>query len=230
MFKKTLTKEKNAYATHEIFLEACLDHLEKLATPYQVLELGTGGRSSEIISNHVRKSRIAKYVAFESNEAYFQEHKKRYSSNRTELVRIDSLNSWFRAIKDFLVTRTGERIGLVFVDSAPWESRTLAISLLVEEADFIMVHDVDYFPREGSWGLDEAPMGNLLKAYRKEGRLSYQHLGVRNYGDVFESWVECFESVPAASTGPPTLIGSRSFNVDAIALPKSSLLIRSSVR
>jgi hypothetical protein len=230
MPNKSQPQKTNSYATHETFLQACLDHLEKSGSPYQVLEFGTGGRSSEIISAHTSKSRYAKYIAFESDEYYLIDHKEKYSSDRTRLVSIDASNSWFKAIKDFLANRTQERIGLVFVDSSPWESRTLAVSLLAEEADFVMVHDVDYFPREGSWGLDITPMSNLSKAYNKAGRLSYQDLGIRNYGDVFKSWVECFEPVPAAPTGPPTLIGSRSLDVDEISLPNSSLFIRSSAK
>jgi hypothetical protein len=225
---KKWPSKKNAYATHETFLQACLEHLEKLEGPYQVLELGTGGRSSEIISNHVAKSKNAKYVAFESNEIYLIEHREKYSSDRTQLVAIDNSNSWFQAISGFLTNLGRERIGLAFVDSHPWESRTLAISLLADKADFVMVHDVDYFPREGTWGLDLAPMSNLLRAYRQAGKLSNVDLGSRSYGDVFSSWVECFEAVPAAPTGPPTLIGSRSLNVDEIDLPKSSLLLRGS--
>jgi len=220
--------KKNAYATHETFLQACLDHLDGLVTPYIVMEFGTGGRSSEIISAHVSQSSYAKHFAFESDESYLREHKDKYSSDRTQLVSIDASNSWFKAIKDFLANRTQERIGLVFIDSSPWESRTLALSLLADEADFVMVHDVDYFPREGTWGLGLAPMSDLLMAYRSSGRLSYQDLGVRSYDDVFTSWVECFEPEPAAPTGPPTLIGSRSLNVDEIALPDSSLVLRSS--
>jgi hypothetical protein len=220
--------EKNPYATHESFLQACLEHIESFMTPYYVLEFGTGGRSSEIISAHIAKSKSAKYVAFESSESYVRDHEERYSSDRTQLVSIGAQNSWFKAIQNFLANRAHIRIGLVFIDSSPWESRTLALSLLVEEADFIMVHDVDYFPREGTWGLDVEPMSNLLTAHRKAGRLSHQDLGLRNYGEVFKSWVECFESVPAAPTGPPTLIGSRTFDVDKIALPDHSLFLRSS--
>lgn len=230
MFTKLTAKKKNAYATHETFLQACLDHLENLKTPYRVLELGTGGRSSEIFANHVAKSSLARYVALESNDSYLREHKEKHSSDRTELVRIDASNSWFKAISDILKKQTSEQIGLVFLDSSPWESRTLALSLLAEKADFIMVHDVDYFPREGAWGLDLAPMTNLLSAYRRAGSLSHQDLGIRSYGDVFPSWVECFEAVPASPTGPPTLIGSRSLNVDEIALPTSALTLRSSAR
>jgi len=221
--------EKNPYATHETFLQSLLDSLlENSVNPYYVLEFGTGGRSSEIISAHVAKSKSAVYVAFESNESYLRDHKEKYSSDRTQLVSVDTQNSWFKAISNFLANRTHERIGLAFIDSAPWESRTLALSLLADKADFIMVHDADYFPREGAWGLDVSPMNDLVTAFRKAGRLSQQDLGLRDYGDVFNSWVECFEHVPAAPTGPPSLIGSRSFDVDKIALPDTSLFIRSS--
>jgi hypothetical protein len=220
--------QRNAYSTHETFLKACLDHLEALAVPYQVLEFGTGGRSSEIISNHIARSTYAKCVAFESNAFYHKQHKELYSSNKTQLVSIDASNTWFSVIKNFLVSRGHDKIGLVFLDSAPWESRTLALSLLSELADFVIVHDVDYFPREGAWGRDKTPMSNLLKAYRKSGRLSHSELGFRDYSDVFNSWVECFEAVPAAPTGPPTLIGSMSMDVDSILLPENSLFIRSS--
>jgi len=195
-------------------------------TPDQILELGTGGRSSEITSAHTAQSNYSKYVAFESNAYYLIDHKERYSSNKTWLVSVDDSNSWFKAIKDYLENRTKERIGLDFIDSSPWESRTLALSLLAKEADLIVVHDVDYFPSEGSWGLNVAPMSDLLNAYRRSGQLTFADLGVRSYDDVFSSWVECFVPVPAAPTGPPTLIGSLSLDVNEIALPNSSLLVR----
>lgn len=149
--------KRNAYSTHETFLKACLEHLEALAVPYQVLEFGTGGRSSEIISNHIARSKYAKCVAFESNAFYLKQHQEQYSSNKTQLVSIDASNTWFSAIKNFLVNRGHDKVGLVFLDSAPWESRTLALSLLSELADFVMVHDVDYFPREGTWGGGQNP-------------------------------------------------------------------------
>lgn len=226
MFSKP--ESRNPYATHETFIQACLNYLDSVNTPYYILEFGTGGRSSEIFSSHVAKSKIATYVAFEQNEAYLKDHQEKYSSDRTNLVKIDASNSWFKAIGDFLAKRTQEKIGLVFIDSSPWESRTLAVALLADFSDFVVVHDVDYFPREGSWGLDLVPMNNLLATYRTAKMISYEDLGLRSYGDVFNSWVECFEPIPAAPTGPPTLIGSRSLDVNLLELPTSSLVIRSS--
>jgi len=86
---------------------------------------------------------------------------------------------------------------LVFIDNAPWSARHLALLAFRARADYVMIHDVDYFP-------DNGVFGRTLRQTVPHG----DH-GERSYDDVLRHWVEYMPPEPwPAPTGPPTLLGS----------------------
>ena len=103
-----------------------------------------------------------------------------------------------------------------FIDSEPWESRTEALELLKLNSKIVVVHDVDYFPRNNLWGLEIDPIKNKPINKYFYGKLKSENLGLRNYDSIFEYWVEIFPIYPGYFTGPPMLIGSNFIDVRKI--------------
>jgi hypothetical protein len=80
----------------------------------------------------------------------------------------------------------------------------LAVERVWLTADYVIVHDCDYFPEHGLFGSVVRPL------------LGPHDRGERNYDQVFSSWREFFppEPWPFRQTGPPTLLGSNLHEVD----------------
>ena len=96
-----------------------------------------------------------------------------------------------------------ERWHLVFVDQSPFEARAATVERVRLSADYVVVHDCDYFPENDLFGTAVRPL------------LGTDDRGERDYGDVFSSWREFFpaEPWPHGRTGPPTLLGSNRYDV-----------------
>ena len=105
-------------------------------------------------------------------------------------------DSWYHFLKKFKLTV--DNIDLLFIDSAPWDSRSIALDILGPKSKIVIVHDVDYFPTNNIWGSSKSPL------------ISSTNLGNRDYSDVFTYWSEVFPNDFKERTGPPTLIGSNS--------------------
>jgi hypothetical protein len=111
----------------------------------------------------------------------------------------------------------GSKLDFAFIDSAPWDSRTVGLLTLCHQSRVIVVHDADYFPTQRLWGQERAPIaGGLTNTKSSTGRWKKETLGFRDYSELFSSWVEVFPLEPSGPTGPPTLVGSNFLDIDGV--------------
>jgi len=87
---------------------------------------------------------------------------------------------------------------IAFIDQGPFEARATTLMLVKETARFVVLHDSDYFPGHGLFGIS------------LEGMNGTQHRGKRTFDDVFKYYKEFFplDPWPHPPTGPPILVGS----------------------
>jgi len=177
----------NEFATHQpVLYEAAA----RCTGP--ILELGAGEGSTRLLHAICRAS--GRRLVTLDNDANWL---RRYEPLRCDWHELRAVRNWAKALTDPSISSTDW--GLIFVDGKPWESRTLAVSLLKEKATYIIVHDCDYFPVHGIFGRVIAPLNGP------------RDRGERDYSDTFKSWREYFplEPWPYPLTGPPTLLGSQ---------------------
>ena len=129
------------YATHQPVLEEILKLNEK-----PILELGCGRGSTEMISHYSRiKSLMA--LSIEKDKSWMD----KYTHLTTDLhtfKHIDNFRDWF----DFYSSLDTEW-GLVFVDQGEWESRTESVKYYKDIADYVILHDCDYFATNNLLGI-----------------------------------------------------------------------------
>jgi hypothetical protein len=182
-----------SYATHQpVLCEAVL------RSTGPVLELGSGEGSTELL--HILCEQQQRTLLTLDNDAkWLARYEARFRTERHEFGLVED---WYEALHSEPVS--GANWGVVFIDSSPWESRTLALRLLKDRATFVVIHDVDYYPRWGMFGTERSPIRGA------------HDRGDRDYGDVFTSWREFLplEPWPYPGTGPPTLLGSNRVRCD----------------
>jgi len=171
------------FETHRFVLQEVLRIVSK-----PVLELGAGGYST-IPINQISKERGIKCLTIESDKKWLQ----RYSRLANEFHKF----KYYTEIgsKQFYEQDKTEW-GLVFIDSSSWEDRVLAVKKYSKTADYIILHDCDYFPNNKIFGMRYSTIRPWISK-----------TGVRTYDDVFKYWIEFF--IKDWKRGdPPTLLGS----------------------
>lgn len=174
-------------ATHQPVLYEAV-----MRTAGPVLELGCGEGSTPLL-HHVCLPQQRMLFTIDNNEPCLARYSNLMAGDAHRFMLVPEWDSFFRdsgvAERDY---------GVIFIDSAPWESRAMAVAALKDRATFVVIHDADYFPRHGLFGREHEPLNGASQR------------GRRDYGDVFMSWQEFFplEPWPYPLTGPPTLLGS----------------------
>jgi hypothetical protein len=181
------------YATHQPVLYEAV-----MRSSGPVLELGSGEGSTALL--HILCGQQQReLLTLDNDPTWLGRYEARFQSPSHDFGLVED---WHGVLHSDSVS--GRRWGVAFIDSSPWESRTLALRLLRNTTMFAVIHDVDYFPRWGMFGTETAP----LRGAHDRGR--------RDYSDVFSSWREYLplEPWPYPLTGPPTLLGSNQVNCD----------------
>ncbi|HEX4034339.1 MAG TPA: hypothetical protein VHX66_07840 [Solirubrobacteraceae bacterium] len=184
----------NGFATHR----PVLWHIASRST-LTMLEFGCGDGSTALL-HRISAERNTPLITFDTDPAWLG----RYApSMESPLHQFRVVSSW----EDTLASAEWDeqRYGLVFVDQAPWEARVATVHRFRLMAEYIVLHDSDYFPTNGLMGRSIRPI------------VGPDDVGSRTYDDVFTSYKEFFppEPWPLRETGPPTLLGSN-FNDCAI--------------
>ena len=175
----------DSYATHQLVLAEVLKRVSK-----PVLELGAGDFSTELIHNHG-----GKIITIDDDEQWI----KRYVHLKTA----DHKFFLFDKVQIYkFYEKEEEDWGLVFIDNGTWEARNGAVKKYKDVADYLILHDCDYYPTMSTFGKVIRPMN--FKA---------RDMGKRTYDDVFKYWVEFFVQ-GWKSQSPPTLVGSNKICLD----------------
>jgi hypothetical protein len=108
---------------------------------------------------------------------------------------LDNPIHWIHFLNHFTPLKQG--FDVCFIDQHPWLARFETIKYMKDKAKYIILHDCDYFPREGIFGKTIKPIGDHCIP------------GVFDFGDIFRYFKVYFPLSPwPAWTGPPTLLGS----------------------
>lgn len=172
------------YASHSPILEHYLQETEG-----NVLEFGVGWGSTPLIRKFMKGSRKMLFV--DNDGGWMSKIKEVLPEDENHIYGF--VTDWTLALKS--LSEFDEHWSIIFIDQSPWEARTLSIELLKDKADYIIVHDVDYFPEHGIFGKKT-----------ENGRY--------NFDDILLRW-KFYETLP------PTLVGTQSnkrvlFDVDNV--------------
>lgn len=185
---------KNRMATHQPVLWTVAH-----AARGPIAEFGCGYGSTPLL--HELSDRLGvRLLTLDSNADWLDRFRPQFESPQHE----------FRLVSDWSEELArpewGDGWAIVFVDQAPFEARALTVERVRLSADYVVVHDDDYFPEHGLFGRMIKPL------------LGPEDRGERDFDDVFSSWREFFppEPWPFRRTGPPTLLGSNRNDVTAI--------------
>jgi hypothetical protein len=187
---------RNRMATHQPVLWAVAH-----AANGPIAEFGCGNGSTPFLHEIAGKLGV-RLVTLDNNAHWLN----RYAPS------LESPIHEFRLVDDWAVELArpdwDERWALVFVDQDPFEARALTVERLRDSADYVVVHDDDYFAEHGLFGVAIRPL------------LGPKDPGERDFGDTFASWREFFppEPWPFRPTGPPTLLGSNRHDVTSIVI------------
>ena len=213
-------------STHHDFLKASLDFLIS-KTPDNVeifmVEVGTGGTSSRVMRSYLERYSQMRLISFENDFKWFQTYKINYSTNdRHALVFVEN-DSWDTTIKESLNKVSKNASVFSFIDSSPWESRIQALDVLRNRSDIFLIHDVDFFPHNNLFGKEIKPIKYAPANPFFYGKLKSKNLGLRDYEEIAQYWVEAFPRIPGYFTGPPTLIASEFYDIRSIQFPDGSI-------
>ena len=181
-------RKTDPYATHQEFLKL---YVEK--TQGDIIEFGIGHGSTGFILELI-KNTGRKLTSVENNKGWFDEIRGQYpESEQHEYVFVQD-DDWNATITSF----DPSKYCLVFIYQSPWDARTLTMNHFKNDSDYIMIHDVDYFPVNNIFG---------------------KEIGFRQYdfSDCFiKSKVYYPEEPWPAPTGPPTLVGTNKAHIELL--------------
>jgi hypothetical protein len=177
------------YSTHQLVL---LEVLKRISKP--ILELGAGDYSTPQIHNHG-----GKILTIDDSQQWVDKYINLKSKDHTFCC-FDNIQ-----LQKFY-DNDDEQWGLVFIDNGTWEARNGAVKKYKDVADYVILHDCDYYPKMSTFGREIRPMNFRAR-----------DMGERNYNDIFKYWVEFFVQ-GWKSEYPPTLVGSNKIDLKDLAV------------
>jgi len=191
-------KIETGWGSHKFVVE----HIIKELTNKSVLELGSGDYSTKLIHDLLNDEK-SKILTVDTDYSWLEKYL--YLKNEKHDFKyfpIEEINSFFESDKN--------NWGLVFVDSGTWDSRLSAIMKYKDTADYVILHDCDYFA-------NTKMIGETIKPVNQ----SENDMGIRDYGkNIFKYWVELTlnDWYEYDSWIPPTLLGSNKHPLDNITV------------
>ena len=182
------------YATHQPVLYVALRH-----TGGPVIEFGCGHGSTPLLHRYC-EARKRELLTLDTDRGWIE----LFSAYQTRWHTLMHITDWATILSDEKIV--GRPWAVAFVDQSPWEARHLTIQAIKHSARFVVLHDCDYYPEHGLFGVSHAGLGGT------------HNRGRRTYDDIFRWWREYFplDPWPYDRTGPPTLLGS---NLEACDWP-----------
>lgn len=187
-------KESN-YATHQKVLRKVLTLVDK-----PVLELGSGYYSTPLINEMLRGKNIFCLTI---------DHDRKWLDKFTSLAyKYHSFQCYTESELRKFWSEDNTAWGLVFIDYGSWKIRRDAVRRYLDVAEYIIVHDVDYFASNKYFGKVERPFD-----------MSKHDAGSRTYNDVFKQWIE-YMPENWVEGNPPTLLGSNLKSLKHLRIPQ----------
>jgi hypothetical protein len=171
-------RTEDPYATHQKFLEWYINK-----TSGDIIEFGTGHGSTGFILDIIKNTN-RKLISLENNKVWLNQMKSLYKSND---------NHKYIFVEDWETTINSldkNAYSIVFIDQNPWIARQWTMDYFKDTADYVIIHDVDYFPNNNLFG-------KVVSEFEFD------------FSDFFNSYRVYYPDIPwPASSGPPTLVGT----------------------
>ena len=205
-WKNRHREDNNGFATHQPVLEKIISLVDG-----PILELGCGEGSTELIHHYSVEKKI-QVLTIESDKQWMERYTYLQNENH-EFIANENLNEWENLVDEWTEYFVDEskRWGLVFIDHGEWISRYKCLLKLKDKADYIILHDSCYYPKNFIFGkiLEEKSEYQCSKNYPKNcGCCHSINTTKRDYSDTFKYSKE-FNS----PYGPPTLLGSEKYDI-----------------
>lgn len=172
------------YATHQKFLK---HYIQK--TKGDIIEFGTGHGSTGFILDLIKDSPDRKLVSLENDPNWFNRMFHKYPPSKTHEYIL--VKDW----RDALKRLDKNAFDVVFIDQSPWVARVWTLDYFKDSAEYVIIHDVDYFPKNCMFGKIN------VKCLTEDPEF--------NFDDKFKKWRVYYPPKPYPYiTGPPTLVGS----------------------
>lgn len=180
----------NTFFTHQPVLQHFTKDNRK-----PILELGSGDGSTPYLHALACLHKV-KLTTLDNDEKWLSN----YTHLRGEYHALHALpqkcgaSVWVDRMRSMGLSN--QKWGVVFIDQHPWAARVAAIEMFKTQADWIIVHDADYFPEQNL-------LGTCIRKVSKDTP------GIYDFSDVFTQWKMYWPPTPWCSpTGPPTLVGT----------------------
>ena len=189
----------NSFATHQPVL---IEVINK--TSGNIIELGCGDGSTKLIKQLI-KNTDRKLISLESDREWFNKFAPLADKNHS-LFYVDATNDDIATTGEIWVDfiKQNELIsGLTFevclIDQSPWIARTYCLEYFKNIVKFIILHDVDYFPKNKLWG-------EIIDRKIRHEKIKLEMI----FDDVVTNYKVYYPPFDyfALNTGPPTLLCS----------------------
>lgn len=187
----------NCYCTHHPILFEVVS-----LTTGPIIEFGCGYGSTDFLHEMCKENKRV-LISLDDDLDRIKRFKEKYQGDSEwhKIIfvpgkpdDIESPEHWVKFLYEFLRNTTFD---LCVIDQHPWLGRYETLQFMKDKAKFIVLHDCDYFPRNGIFGRVIRPT------------IHFYAPGVFDFSDVFKWYKVYFPLYPwPGESGPPTLLGS----------------------
>jgi hypothetical protein len=169
----------SAYTSHQKYLEWYVNK-----TSGDIIEFGTGYGSTGFILNMIKNTN-RKLLSLENDKTWLDKITSIYPpSEQHEYIYVED---WKKEIEKL----DKNKYQIVFIDQSPWEARVWTMNYFKDTAEYVIIHDVDYYPLNRIFG-------------KIVGYCKY------DFSEQFKEY-----KVYSPKSAPPTLVGT---NIEGIKL------------
>lgn len=183
----------NGWASHQPVL---FDAISRTSGP--ILELGAGDFSTRQIDELAIKRGLRVWTI----DGY-KEWLDKFADVRSDRHILSFLSP--NGLREFFL-QDSTKWGVVFIDYGDWNIRVEAMLKYKDTAEYLVMHDCDYFAANGMFGTEIEPLNNFEL-----------RTGKRDYSDMFKWWIEFFVEGWEQYI-PPTLLASNTVSLDGITI------------
>jgi hypothetical protein len=195
-----------SHRTHSCHTHQPVLYEMAMRTSGPIIEFGCGYGSTELL-HEICKENKRLLISLDDSLEWLNLFKEKYKSDSEwhQFIFVTgkpskespSAQHWIEFLNNLDLLKECQ-FDICFIDQDPWQARVETIKYMRDKAKFFILHDCDYFPREGLFGTTITPIVN-------------NHPGVFDFSDVFRYYKVYFPLPPwPVWTGPPTLLGSDS--------------------
>jgi hypothetical protein len=197
----------NGMGSFKPYLQLVINNIE---ISKDIIEVGIGNNSTPIFVNYVNNVDGLNSYHFENNPEWFNKLSSKYQNEKSTFILFNGTDPRSSFDENNIDQK---QFSIGFVDSSPWESRTIAINYLKNICDILVIHDSAYFPENNIWGTEVKKTKFLPNSKYWYGKIDKNKAGKSDYSNEFKYWIEIYPIYPGHFSGPTTLITSETIDI-----------------